>query len=230
MAYTPPSAAFVDGNTIVSADVDANLEAMGAYINGGAVAADLTGFPANPIKQQHLAHGSYNPINNQLQMISGVAGGFNSFASDRSFIVAAPTARSIPTTPQDMTLQNCTISFYLAQPANVFFNFFVSCVFPPISNVTPINNYAKIQVYLDDVDFAQTIMSGEREIMSAGQNAVPTGGVASNIALHKRSPWSGFHSRPNLGVGHHHIGLRGHCEGHYMMMVSWGVSLEAYYV
>ncbi len=222
MAYTPPSAAFVDGNTIVSADVDANLEAMGAYINGGVVTADLTGFPTNPIKQQHLAHGSYNPINNQLQMISGVAGGFNSFSSDRSFIVSAPTARSIPATPQDMPLQNTSISFYLAQPANVFFNFFVSCVFPPIGTVTPINNYAKISVYLDDVPFAQTTMSGEREIGG--------GVIASNIALHKRSPWSGFYTSPNLGVGHHHIGLRGHCQGHYMMMVSWGVSLEAYYV
>ena len=227
MAYTPPSAAFVDGTTIVSADVDDNLEAMGAYINGGVVAADLTGFPANPIKQQHLAHGSYNPISNQLQMISGVAGGYNSFASDRSFIVSSPTARSIPTTPQDMTLQNSNISFYLAQPANVFFNFFVSCVFPPISNVTPINNYAQIQVYLDDTPYGQTIMAGEREIMSTGSAAI---GIGSNVGLHKRSPWSGVYAKPNLGVGHHHSGLRGHCEGHYVMMVSWGVSLEAYYV
>ena len=72
MAYVP-GAAFVAGSTIASADVDTKLDNMQKYINGDVIAADLA---AASIEQKHIARGPYNPVANQIQLVSGVSGGF----------------------------------------------------------------------------------------------------------------------------------------------------------
>ena len=221
MAYVPPNA-FVDGNTIVSADVDANLEAMESYINGGMVAGDLVGLTgSNRIKQQHIAHGSYHPIANSLQMVSGLSQGFNSFAGQRSFIVGAPSGRSAGTDPTAMTIQNSTMSFYLDGAADVLMTYHMTPVFPPAGKTTPLNNLATAQIYVDGIAYGQTTITTQREIS-------PTGPI---VAPFMRAQWSGFFGfRTTGGAGWHHVGLRGQCLGHFVMMMNWGVSLEAYYV
>tara|TARA_R110002020_G_scaffold92519_1_gene223916 strand:+ start:157 stop:828 length:672 start_codon:yes stop_codon:yes gene_type:complete len=223
MAYTPPSAAFVDGNTIVSADVDANLEEMGAYINGGVVAGDLVGLSGDGrIKQQHIAHGDYNPIENSLQMVSGVSQGFNSFAGQRAFLVGAPSGRSTGTNPTDMSIQNSTMSFFLDGIADVLLTYHMTPIFPAVGKTTPINNRATAQIYVDGNAYGETTITTRREWS--------TGGLAVGPAPYMRTPWSGFLAFDNLGSGWHNIGLRGQCQGHFVMMVQWGVTVEAYYV
>lgn len=221
MAYTPPSPAFVDGNTIVSADVDANLEAMESYINGGMVAGDLVGLTgSNRIKQQHIAHGSYNPIANSLQMVSGLSQGFNSFAGQRAFIVGAPSGRSAGTDPTDMTIQNSTLSFYLDGAADVLFTYHMTPVFPPVGKTTPATNRAAAAIYLDGQLRGETTIKTQREITTL-----------FGPSPFLRAPWSGFFAdRISGGAGWHNIGLRGQCIGHFVMMMQWGVTVEAYYV
>jgi hypothetical protein len=219
MAYAPPNT-FVDGNTIVSADVDANLEAMESYINGGMVAGDLVGFSGDGrLRQQHIAHGNYNPIANSIQLVSGHSQGFNSFAGQRSFILGAPTGRTVGSSPTDMTIQNSTMSFYLDGTAKVLMSYHMTPVFPPAGKTTNLNNLAKATIYVDGIAHGNTTITTQREITTG-----------SLVAPFMRAQWSGFIGLESLGVGWHHIGLRGQCEGHFVMMINWGVSLEAYYV
>ena len=114
MAYTPPNT-FVATQPITETQVDGNLTAVQSYVNGGVVAADLYsgGNDALKLDQQNIVRGHYNPINNSLQMASGVAAGHHSMAAERSFVVGAPTDLNSPTLTKDVYIQNSSITFYI---------------------------------------------------------------------------------------------------------------------
>jgi hypothetical protein len=224
MAYVP-GAAFVAGSTIASADVDTKLDNMQKYINGDVIAGDLA---AASIEQKHIARGHYNPVANKIQLVSGVSGGFHSKQVERSFIMSAPTQRNDPDSPTDMPIQNTAVSFYLEQPARVLFQYHATAIFPPVGTDGPISNInplARAYIYVDGVRMNYTEMLTRREISAVL-------GTGHEFPPH-RSAWSGFWTGPTSGTllqGWHHIGLRGRCFGHYVVLWSWGVSLEGYYV
>ncbi len=224
MAYVP-GAAFVAGTTIASADVDTKLDNMQKYINGDVVAGDLA---AASIEQKHIARGHYSPVANQIQLVSGVSGGFHSKQVERSFIMSAPTQRNDPASPDDMPIQNTAVSFYLEQPARVLFQYHATAIFPPVG-VTPgdVRPLARAYIYVDGVRQNYTEMLTRREMFALPAPAT----INDNPYLPHRVGWSGFYATTSTLVqGWHHIGLRGRCFGHYVVLWSWGVSLEGYYV
>lgn len=223
MAYVP-GAAFVAGSTIASADVDTKLDNMQKYINGDVIAADLA---AASIEQKHIARGHYNPVANQIQLVSGVSGGFHSKQVERSFIMSAPTQRNDPDSPTDMPIQNTAVSFYLEQPAKVLFQYTATAIFPPVGHDSDEDCLARAYIYVNGVRQNYTEMLTRREMLPGG---FP---IHLNPYPPHRVGWSGFWTRPTGGTllqGWHHIGLRGRCFGHYVALWSWGVSLEGYYV
>ena len=239
MPYAPPSPPFVAGNPIIAADVDGNLEAAQSYINGGIVAADLYTGSIFELNQQNMARGHYNPINNSLQMVSGVAAGHHSMAAERSFIVGAPTNLNSPTTPQDVYVQNSAISFFVEPGrydpgpgpilAKGLFQFHMTPIFVPagtLNAVTPgMNPIGSAAIYLDGVRQAWTRVQTRREVQTVPVTGVP---VNSPAFPHYRVPWSNFFAT-TLQSGWHTIGLEGRTFGHYIMNVAWGVTLEIYY-
>jgi hypothetical protein len=225
MAYVP-GAAFVAGTAIASADVDTKLDNMQKYINGDVIAADLA---AASIEQKHIARGHYNPVANRIQLVSGVSGGFHSKQVERSFIMSAPTQRNDPDSPTDMPIQNTAVSFYLEQPARVLFQYTATAIFPPVGKTLDPDSLARAYIYVDGVRLDYTEMLTRREILDPG--AFPI--LNNNPYEPYRAGWSGFWTGPTGGTlsqGWHHIGLRGRCFGHYVVLWSWGVSLEGYYV
>ena len=232
MAYAPPSPPFVAGNPIIAADVDGNLEAAQSYVNGGVVAADLYTGAVYKLNQQNIARGHYNPINNSLQMVSGIAAGHHSMAAERSFVVGAPTNLNSPTTPQDVYIQNSAITFHVektndltAPPAKCLFQFHMTPIFVPTGALGSINVLGSAAIHLDGTRQRWTRAWTRREVEATPPVIVGGPGLAMP---HYRGQWSNFFATV-LPAGWHTIGLEGRTFGHYIMNVAWGVTLEIYY-
>ena len=224
MPYTPPNT-FVATQPITEAQVDGNLTAVQSYVNGGIVAADLYTGAAFKLNQQNIARGHYNPINNSLQMVSGIAAGHHSGAMERSFVVGAPTSLNSPTSPQDVNIQNSSITFFVEKAnAKCLFQFHMTPIFVPVGElgaVPGMNPVGSAAIYVDTLLEDHTRVWTRREVETVG----PVG-----VAFpHFRNPWSGFITKTNLTAGWHSIGLQGRTFGHYIMNVAWGVTLEIYY-
>jgi len=229
MPYTPPNT-FVATQPITEAQVDGNLTAVQSYVNGGVVSADLYTGAAFKLNQQNIARGHYNPINNSLQMVSGIAAGHHSGAMERSFVVGAPTSMNSPTSPQDVNIQNSSITFFVEKQANCLFQFHMTPIFVPAGALaaTPgLNPVGSAAIYVDTLLEDHTRVWTRREVEVF---PVPPPPPTSSPAFpHYRNPWSGFITKTNLTAGWHSIGLQGRTFGHYIMNVAWGVTLEIYY-
>jgi hypothetical protein len=236
MAYTPPNT-FVATQPITETQVDGNLTAVQSYVNGGVVAADLYNGGDDKLKldQQNIVRGHYNPISNSLQMASGVAAGHHSMAAERSFVVGAATNMGSPTTPQDVYIQNSSITFYIEPgrynpgpgtlPAKCLFQFHATPVFVPTGSLSSINVLGSAAIHLDGARQAYTRTWTRREV-----EAIPALAGGAGLSMpHYRGQWSNFFATVIGTEGWHTIGLEGRTFGHYIMNVAWGVTLEIYY-
>ena len=121
---------FADGNTIQANQLDENINSTQEYINGGIGTGDI----ADGFETQDLAKPEYNPQNNLLNLITGPVAGQSFSTAQASFtgICSQPSGEWDGTGTVDgnildqetiVGLNKTGITFYLAQPADVFFQF-----------------------------------------------------------------------------------------------------------
>lgn len=84
MSYVPP-VTFAPGTTILASGVQANLDAMQEYNNGGVIAADLR-TSAPWVAQQHMVRPTYDGVRRVWEGVSGI-----SAASGRAEVVGRYT-------------------------------------------------------------------------------------------------------------------------------------------
>lgn len=206
--------------TIDSSDVQGNLDGMRDYVDGTVATADLasTGW----CESKHIMRGHYDPITNQHSFVSGLNAGYQSRGYEKSFIGDGPTSRGGVTTSPQVSYPNTGISFELAAPANVMFQYHAFPISPPVSGVanTPLT---EISIALDNVSLASTgswTFTNDFRTLALTTNGPES---ATNV-------WSGFYLAKNLAAGKHSFGLRGLCQGKYSFLLNWSVSMEAYYL
>ena len=152
-------------------------------------------------------------------------------AAERSFVVGAATNMGSPTTPQDVYIQNSSITFYIEPgrydpgpgtlPAKCLFQFHATPVFVPTGSLGSINVLGSAAIHLDGARQAWTRTWTRREVETIGANG--------QSMPHYRGQWSNFFATVIGTEGWHTIGLEGRTFGHYIMNVAWGVTLEIYY-
>ena len=106
------------GSTVISAtNAQSNLTDMKEYNNGGVSSSDLR-TSDKWVESSHLVHGSYNPINNTMNFMSGVSGTNLAADGTESWMLDSPTARDEPATPVKVDYPDTGATFYLERAAN----------------------------------------------------------------------------------------------------------------
>jgi hypothetical protein len=114
------------GSTVISAtNAQSNLTDMKEYINGGVSSSDLR-TSDKWVESSHLVHGSYNPINNTMNFMSGVSGTNLAADGTESWMLDSPTARDDPATPVKVDYPDTGATFYLERAADVLVRFHAS--------------------------------------------------------------------------------------------------------
>lgn len=217
MAYTPPNT-FSASTTIQSTQVQSNLTDMKKYVNGEAVSGDLK-TSAKWVEAKHILRGSYNPLSNVHDFVSGVAAGITSKPEEESWICDGPTGRIDPTTPDRVAYPNTGIEFYLEDNADVMFRFHASPITPDDKKGD--KKWSRIYIYLDESRIIQTKMyATDYKHLGVSEH---------DPASHWRQ-WHNFYLAKNLAAGWHSITLRGYTTRRYSYLVDWGCTLEAYYL
>jgi hypothetical protein len=217
MPYVVPNT-FAAGVAISAPDLQENVDEMRDYVDGNVASADLAA--TSWAKSKHIMRGHYNPIVNIHSFTTGLDGGQKAPDTALSFLGDGPTGRNAPTSPSDVVYPSTSIDFYLAENADVMFQF---TAFPHTPSMPNLNfNYAsRLFVYLDDTKIAAS--------------RAWTTHVASAVAqvpkqkAHYQNPWSGFYLAKNVPAGQHSITLRGFTRARYSFLTKWSVSLEAFY-
>lgn len=216
---------FANGSTIQANQLDENINAVQEYVCGGIVSGDLNvGF-----ETQDIAKPEYNPITNQLALITGPCGGQAFSTAEASFtgICSQPsgewdgsgTVGSNELSQETPVSVNKTgITFYLADTADVFFQFQGS---PHTTAVSALKDatkggyrHTRFYIYIDGDKKTSTKMTAWDE---------------SPKPYKSRQFMSGFYFMPSMAKGYHSIDIKGFTDTNYTLLFTWSVSMEAYY-
>ena len=216
---------FAAGNTIEGSKLDENINSTQQYINGGIAKTDIK----DGFETQDLAKGDYNPQTNQLSLITGPVGGQSYSTAQASFtgIAGSPSGEwdgtgtvkgNILSQETNVGLNKTGITFYLAQSADVFFQFQGSPHTTAISNLKDSvkggYRHTRFYIYVDGKKMTSTKMTTWDE---------------KSKPYKTRQFLSGFYLSPSLAKGYHTIDIRGFTDTDYTLLFTWSVSMEAYY-
>jgi len=216
---------FADGSTIQANQLDENINTTQEYINGGIDTADI----ADGFETQDLAKPDYNPQNNLLNLITGPVAGQSFSTAQASFTGICSQASGewdgTGTTDGNILdqetivgLNKTGITFYLAQAADVFFQFQGSPHTTAVSNLKDATKggfrHSRFYIFIDGEKMTSTKMTTWDE---------------SSKPYQTRQQLSGFYLRPSLPAGYHTIDIKGFTDTNYTLLFTWSVSMEAYY-
>lgn len=210
MSYSKPNT-FVSGVEIDAEEVEENNEALRKYLNAQVLSSDIA---ADELAPEHLMKGTYNPLQNQYQMISGLIGGKNYLLADRQItgICHSPSGKDVPTDPTYVWVANGGITFYLEEEADVLFQWYAQPYTTPIDNSR--FRAARYYIAIDDDIFYTTRQKTWNE---------------QTLPYQSRNYTSNFHVAKSLDAGYHTFSLRGFTTETYSMFIAWGFTLEAFY-
>lgn len=220
MPYNP-TYTFSGATTIAASSVQKNLTDMKEYINGGVSVSDLD-TSSKWVESSQLMQGSYNPINNTMNFMSGVSG--SNIASDglESWMLDAPTARDSPSTPVKVNYPDTGATFYLESKADVLVRFHASATSAydgTFSGVT------RAYMVFDNNQIDNTYMAcrpcGDTSNFPAGNQA--------NVQDVNWFQWSNFYLNKDVEAGWHHIRLVGYTTARQAILLNWSMTVEAYY-
>lgn len=206
----------VAGNPVKATDLQEPFNNLQEYINGGCVAGDLG---TDKFQKHHIMKGTYQPIPNTFNFVSGICGGQNFTSIDEkvSFLTQSPTypaggqidRKYYPTT---------SMTFYVERECVAFFQFFGCPLMFDYALSTTVANEREgsINIYVDDDTIQDTKMWTHEEW------------YATSPALRQREYFSQFITK-KLAVGWHSIGLEGYTNGNTIFLINWGFTLECWY-
>lgn len=213
MAYTTPNT-FSDGTVITAADIQENLNALTKYLAQDIVAGDFVTTATTKLRRNNVVKPEYEPLINQMQMVTGVVGSQNFMARNHQAptgIAAANTGLNNPDEPNWTPVTNSTISFYLEEAATVFFQFYGTAFLPPFNTTL---TRADFRIHVDGSRSANTTVRCYSEV---------------DRPFMARYYLSEFWMDTSLAAGYHSIGLVGMCNEANAVLLNWGVCFEAYY-
>lgn len=210
MAYSKPNT-FATGDLLDATKVEENNEALRKYLNAQIVSGDVS---ADTLAPEHLMKGTYNALQNQYQMISGLIGGQNYLLANREVtgICHAPTGINAPVDPTYVWLANGGITFYLEEDADCLFQWYAQPYTTPIDN----SRYRAARFYISIDD--QVIYTTRQKTF-----------MEESFPYKTRNYTSNFHVAKGLSAGYHTFALKGFTTETYSMFISWGFTLEAFY-
>lgn len=207
----------VAGNPVLATDFRDAFDKLQGYINGGVVQADITG----PFQKHHIIKGSYEPLPNTFNFVSGVCGSqvFTTVEEKLSWL-AGSTTQPVGGNSTKKYYPNTSISFYVERESLVLFQFFACPImqnYDVLNTMTVANeNEGTINIVVDGGTYVDTKSWTHEEWY-----AFPT-------AMRQREFFTGFQML-KLGVGWHHIGLQGDTRANNIFLINWGFTLECWH-
>lgn len=210
MSYVKPNT-FVSGNPINADQVDENNQALRKYLNNQIVTADIDTETFGP---EHLVKGTYNPLQNQYQMISGLVGGKNYLLAQREVtgICHSPSGLGVPEDPTYVWLSNGGITFYLEEEADVLFQWYGQPYTTPLDSSR--FRAARFYIAFDDQQWYTTRQKTWNEV---------------KLPYKTRNYCSSFHVMKSVPAGYHTFSIKGYTTEAYSIFLAWGFTLEAFY-
>ena len=210
MSFTTPNT-FVVGDPIDAALVDGNNEALRKYLNSQIQSADVD---VDTFTPEHLMKGTYNAMQNQYQMISGLVGGKNYLLASRAVtgIPHTPSGYGVPNNPTYVWLSNGGISFYLEEEADLLFQWYGQPYTTPIDDSK--FTAARFYIAFDDAQWYTTRQKTWNE---------------KELPYLTRNYCSSFHIMKGVSAGWHTFSIKGYTTEAYSIFLAWGFTLEAYY-
>lgn len=225
MAYSAPNS-FSAGVNIGFVEVQANIDALRNYINGGMIAGDI--FDSAPwVETKHIMKGEYTGISNTYEFRSGVsmgnlginpAGGLGS-----SFIGEADNGN-----PQ---IPGTGFSFFLDERSDVTITM---TAFPRAysgDTAATVSSPALTWIRLSAAESGATYPYTIQSILSEGEFGVrPNGGAASNVGpgWERRRPYHSTNTIFNMAAGEHKFYMMCSAGDRCIPFKFWKVTVQAF--
>lgn len=210
--------AIVAGTTITASDVEANNNAIKAYLNGGITAVAV----APNFSQNHIMNGEYIADNVDYDMTSGHEIGAQELPS---MLVGALTKYWATNARLARTIPRTGTTFYMKEPGMILVRFechvrgFESETAAPFSSST-----ARIFCSLDGLTESETLFTFEEE-RDWGTGAV--GGVLPS--WEKRRSYNGHFMFLSVAAGEHTIALTGTANSQAFFLKGLSFTIEQHY-
>lgn len=214
MAYT--FTPVVAGNPVLATDLQNNFNNLQEYINGGAIVGDVA---ANVFQKHHIMKGTYQPIPNTFNFVSGINGGQNFTSAEEkvAFLAQTPTYPDAGN-PDRKYYQQTALTFYVEKECVALFQFFACPIMFNYELSTTVANERRgtLNIHVDgNTNYATKNWTHEEW-------------YATQPAQRQREFWSNFLTT-KLSAGWHSIGLEGYVTGNNVFLINWGFTVECWH-
>lgn len=206
-----------------ASDVNANLDAM--LIKQQKLASTDLNMGNKFFDTKHIVRGDYNTVTNVVENVSGVFGGQHSggMYSKSSFMTRWMSGVD-NLDDHILPLTSFTVDFY--RPCNIFFQWWMCIQSDQDDYNAGSSGTGSMQFY---------VKSDEGNITPLGMqhlaNEFPSTVAGTDIYSYGTYQSNGFHMIENSGeLLQYGLGLAGHSSCGKNEAISWGVSLEAFYI
>lgn len=219
MSITFPKT-WTSGEKLSASDVQSNMDAM--LVKQQKLGASDLDIGNKFYNTNHIVQGEYNAVTNVVSNVSGVFGGQNSggFYSKSTFITRWQSGINTPTIPQAHYIPYTSFTLDLHRPSNVFFQWWLCCSTETDGDGTQGDGI--VFVYLSDPNAKLGI--GHR--LPEQPNA-STADSFLDGTYHSNGFYMQQFSGEQLNYG---IGLCGTSTAGRNRIISWGVSIEVFYL
>lgn len=206
----------VAGNPVLATDLQNSFNNLQQYINGGAIAGDVA---ANVFQKHHIMKGTYQPIPNTFNFVSGIAGGqnFTGIEEKISFLAQEPTFPAGGEVDRKY-YQQTALTFYVEKESVAMFQFFACPIMfnYALSSTVANEREGTLNIHVDGSTYYATKMFTHEEWF------------VSQPQQRQREFWSNFIT-VKLSAGWHSIGLEGYVNGHNVFLINWGFAVECWH-
>ena len=225
MAYSPTNV-FANGTTIVSADVQENIEDIQEYVNGLNVSGDFA--TDNWASNDFFVQGKYYPFGNYQEFITGTCKGGYPFYKNHPGITMQAHGTADPNTV-GIKPGVAGINFYMEEPGSVLLHL---QIFPRVLNNSVETSLADV---MDDADNTVIFIRFNGNVVTSTRGFVRQEMQPGLDATNKipswecNAPYQMNILKQGLSAGEHEfeIALGTNCRGTYNKWFNY--SLTAYY-
>lgn len=191
------------------------FDKLQTYINGGVAVGDVVG----PFQKHHIMKGSFQPLPNTFNFVSGVCGSqvFTTVEEKLSWLAGA-TTQPVNGNNVRRYYPSTSISFYVETECTTLFQFFACPLMYNfgLSTTTANEREGTLNVSIDGITYLDTKVFTHEEWYATSTN------------LRQREFFTGFQMM-KLSKGWHHISLEGYTNGNDIFLINWGFTLEAWH-